>query len=96
MSSRLGVDGRDARPPAVVGSAGTESVVSMVAWVVMVAGVGLALLLPEVVRIIIAALRVAEIAIPAAAVRGRAWRPSAAGRTLSRGCSLPWGTGGPR
>ena len=45
MSSRLGVDGRDARPPAVVGSAGTESVVSMVAWVVMVAGVGLALLL---------------------------------------------------
>ncbi|MGE3137932.1 MAG: lysylphosphatidylglycerol synthase transmembrane domain-containing protein [Thermoleophilia bacterium] len=80
MHSRLRAGGGDAPLPAVVGSAVTESIVSTVAWVAMVAGIGLVLPLPRIVWIVVAALGVAWIAILLAAARGRGPVATAASR----------------
>ena len=88
MHSRLSAGGRDAPVPAIVGSAVTESIVSTVVWIVMVAGVGLVLPLPRIVWIVVAVLGLVWIAILLAAVMSRdraarAARPGVAGRALA-------------
>lgn len=85
MHSRLTAGGRDAPMPAIVGSALTESIVSTVAWVAMVAGVGLVLPLPGIVWGVVAVLGLAWIAILFASARSRDLAANAGGEPgLSR------------